>query len=656
MFRSVQQYLVVVAVLLVLIICAAAAVLIHRVDEFGRSQSEQQLLSTTRALSLVVDGEHKRFQAILQALSTSDSLQREDWSAFDSRARRMFSGSNAWIVVADRSGKQLVNTRLPPGSALPGGKLPPPLWAELERNGTRICNLAQGLIEPRILCVDQAVMQGGRAAYLLSVVMRPEQVGEAVRGRLQPGTFATIIDREGIVIWRNVAAARFIGKSATPDIRQALLRSSEGVRESRSLEGIPTVAAFSRSPLSGWTFVVAVPRSAMRAGTTKALALSAAVAAILLIIGALVGLIAARRVTRAVKNLAATAGQIERGEMPVYHRSGLAEIDATGDALQDALQARRMSEERYRRIFEQSSDLILAADLNQVITDCNPSAAAAVGVPREEAIGRKISDFVSPEDFQRTTDALQQKLSNGGTTRYDVRVSSSRGEWLHWEIASGLTYNREGVPVELHVVGRDITERKRAEERQRLLVNELNHRVKNTLAVVQSIAQQTLRGDQTAAAAREALEGRLAALSAAHDVLTQESWSSASLHEIAAKAVRPFCDASRCTITGPDIRLNPRTAVAVALAIHELATNAAKYGALSSQAGRVLIDWSVACERFAFVWREVGGPRVAPPTRRGFGSRMIERGIAAELGGRAELDYAEDGLVFRLNAPVPAPE
>jgi PAS domain S-box-containing protein len=315
-----------------------------------------------------------------------------------------------------------------------------------------------------------------------------------------------------------------------------------------------------------------------------------------------------------------------------------------------------MSEERYRRIFEQTSDLILAADLKQVITDCNPSAAEAVGLPRQQAIGRKISDFVSPEDFQRTTQALQQKLASGGTTRYDVRVASLSGELLHWEIASGLTYDQEGRPVELHVVGRDITERKLAEERQRLLINELNHRVKNTLAVVQSIAQQTLRSEGTASAAREAMEGRLAALSAAHDVLTRESWAAASLGEIVRNAVSPFCDESRCTITGSDLHLSPRTAVAVALAVHELGTNAAKYGALSNEAGSVSVSWSVGDERLRFVWQETGGPPVVQPSRRGFGSRLIERGIASEFGGTANLVFDPAGLIFELDAPVPAAE
>jgi PAS domain S-box-containing protein len=315
--------------------------------------------------------------------------------------------------------------------------------------------------------------------------------------------------------------------------------------------------------------------------------------------------------------------------------------------------ALRHSEERYRRIFEQASDLILTADLDQVINDCNPSAAAAVGLTRQQAIGRRISDFISPEDFEQTSRMLRQKLEGGGTTRYDVRVRSSNGDWLNWEINSGLTYAEDGTPVGLHVLGRDVTERKRAEEHQRLLINELNHRVKNTLAVVQSIAHQTLRQGDVSDEVRQALEGRLAALSAAHNVLTRESWTAASMHEIVKDAVAPFCTEGRCAVEGPELRINPRAAVSIALAVHELATNASKYGGLSNEGGRVEVQWTADRGRLSFVWRELGGPPVDTPSKRGFGTRMIERGLARDLDGVVTLDFDPGGLVFTVVCPVP---
>jgi PAS domain S-box-containing protein len=312
----------------------------------------------------------------------------------------------------------------------------------------------------------------------------------------------------------------------------------------------------------------------------------------------------------------------------------------------------RQSEQRYRRIFEQTSDLIITATLDQTITDCNPAAAAAVGVPREAAVGRRIAEFVSPEDFSQTTEMLRRKLESGGTTRYDVRVRNGAGDWLYWEINSGLTTGDEGRPLELHVVGRDITERKRAEERQHLLINELNHRVKNTLAIVQSIGRQTLRSGGTSPDVLQAFESRLAALAAAHDVLTRESWSPVSIREIVNNAIAAFCADGRCSVEGPDLRLQPQMAVSLALALHELATNATKYGALSTSRGTLEVHWEREQDRLKLSWRESGGPPVREPTRRGFGSRMIERAFAAEVQGSSSLQFDPAGLVWEVDAPL----
>ena len=205
----------------------------------------------------------------------------------------------------------------------------------------------------------------------------------------------------------------------------------------------------------------------------------------------------------------------------------------------------------------------------------------------------------------------------------------------------------------------DITDRKRTEEHQRLLISELNHRVKNTLAVVQGVVGQSLRSPEVPVGVQQTLEGRLAALAAAHNVLTREGWSAASLGEIIGIAVAPFASPpeSRFDIEGPDLRIAPKTAVSLSMALHELCTNASKYGALSSDAGRVSITWRVSRNeeppRLLLQWIERGGPKVESPARRGFGSRMIEKGLAAELGGKVLLDFLPEGVMCSIDAPLP---
>ena len=316
--------------------------------------------------------------------------------------------------------------------------------------------------------------------------------------------------------------------------------------------------------------------------------------------------------------------------------------------------ALRRSEERFRRIFEQASDLIFTADLNQVITGCNPATAEALEMSREEIIGRPIRDFVSEEGFDQTSRMLRQKVEKGGTTRHELDVRAKSGRLLHWEIISTLTLDDESRPVGLHAIARDVTERRRAEERQRLLVNELNHRVKNTLALVQGLALQSFREGRDPAKARAAFQERLTALAAAHDLLTRESWEGATLAQLAEEAIGHHnSQEERIAFGGPDILLSPKAAVSLVMALHELGTNAAKYGALSTPEGRVRLGWEVSDgDRLRLEWRERGGPPVERPDHKGFGFRMIERALAADLAGQAGIGFHPEGLVCRIEAPL----
>lgn len=197
----------------------------------------------------------------------------------------------------------------------------------------------------------------------------------------------------------------------------------------------------------------------------------------------------------------------------------------------------------------------------------------------------------------------------------------------------------------------DISERKKATERQQLLINELNHRVKNTLSVVQSLAHLTLRA-KTSPQALQDYEARLQSLASAHDLLTARRWEGAPLEDLIRRAVAAHCAPDqRFDLDGPDVDLPPQTAVSLAMALHELCTNAVKYGALSVGGGRVRIAWTLDEGRLNLEWSESGGPPVGAPVRRGFGTRMLEGALAREIGGTVSMDFRPEGLVCRIVAP-----
>lgn len=315
--------------------------------------------------------------------------------------------------------------------------------------------------------------------------------------------------------------------------------------------------------------------------------------------------------------------------------------------------ALRDSEERHRLIFEQANDIMFTADLEQVITAANPAAGAALGLAPADLVGRHIADFISREDYQRTTAMLQRKIAEGGTTRYDVDVRGANGRMMRWQINSTLTLSAAGKPIGLHAVARDVTEERAFEDRQRLLINELNHRVKNTLALVQALALQSLKPGRDPDRAANDFQSRLSALAAAHDLLTREQWEGATLGELVASATRPLArEHGRIEASGPEVEVTPKAAVSIVMALHELSTNATKYGALSVPAGRVTIGWTLDDERLKLEWRERGGPPVTPPTTRGFGIRMIERALASDLTGEVEIRFEPAGLVCIIDAPA----
>jgi PAS domain S-box-containing protein len=334
--------------------------------------------------------------------------------------------------------------------------------------------------------------------------------------------------------------------------------------------------------------------------------------------------------------------------------------ERTWDAIQRARseKALRKSEERLHLALEASvsvgtwdwdmqSNLLYGDERLARLFGLEPQEVLA-GIPQETFI-----ESIHPEDREEVSRSIGQAVASGGTYTAEYRTIDGRGS-VHWVYARGRCYHHEGRPVRFPGAVMDITDRKRAEEHQQLLINELNHRVKNTLATVQSIASQTLRNADTAEDARAAMEARLLALSRAHNVLTRENWESAGLREIAAEAIAPYRHEreNRLRVEGPDVRLSPRMALAIAMALQELATNAVKYGALSNATGEVCILWTAHDRRLHLTWTENGGPPVETPTRRGFGTRLIERSLAQDLNGDVTISYRPQGVVCTVDAPI----
>jgi PAS domain S-box-containing protein len=327
-------------------------------------------------------------------------------------------------------------------------------------------------------------------------------------------------------------------------------------------------------------------------------------------------------------------------------------VDITGRrAAEEKLRA---SEALQRAITEATPECIKIVGGNGQLLHMNRAGLQLVEAESLDAVlGSDTFALIAPEDREAWRD-YHARVIGGETLSWEYDAIGLHGTRRRMETYAVPLPQPDGGIAQLAIT-RDISERKRAEEHQRLLINELNHRVKNTLAIVQGLAHQSFKGHQVPAQVRNAFDGRLAALSAAHNILTEQSWEHASLGEIVEGTIAPYRGrADRIVAEGPDIAISPKTAVNLALALHELATNASKYGALSAAAGRVEIRWRAEDKRLRMVWRESGGPPVEPPATRGFGTRMIERGLASELGGAVKIDFRPEGVVCTLDADLAA--
>jgi PAS domain S-box-containing protein len=314
-----------------------------------------------------------------------------------------------------------------------------------------------------------------------------------------------------------------------------------------------------------------------------------------------------------------------------------------------------VSEIRYRRLFETAHDGILILDPDTCkIIDANPYMTRILGYPHDQLVGKELFEIGLLSD-EAASQEMVRKLKLESQVRYeDLPLESQDGRHQEVEVVANLYDEGDRPVIQFNI--RDITERRRSEEHVKLLIAEVNHRAKNLLALVQAVTQLTSKyGDPTTFAAR--LSDRIDGLAAGQDLLVRNQWQGVEVSELVMAQLAHFKDliGTRVLIEGPRVRLTTASAQGIGMALHELATNAAKYGALSNLKGEVRIAWQVTAghgSEFAMSWLEDGGPKVTEPVRQGFGQIVIGRMAQAAVKGTAEITFRENGVAWNLSTPV----
>lgn len=337
-------------------------------------------------------------------------------------------------------------------------------------------------------------------------------------------------------------------------------------------------------------------------------------------------------------NISLTISPLRTPDGHIFGASKIAR-DITERARLDGIQ------QRLAAIVENSEDAIISKDLNGIITSWNNGAERLFGYTAGEAIGKSVLMLIPAGNTNEEPKILERIRRGERIEHYETIRQKRDGGLLNISLTVSPLMSSDGRVVGASKIARDISERKHHDQQLLLLVREMRHRVKNTIATVQSIASQTLT--EITPEQRRVFAGRLEALAGAHDLLTLANWRRANLPDLVNKALAPFVATygQRITVECPDFSVAPHAALTLSLGLHELATNAIKYGALSNDSGTVRVVWKEAVEGSGQLsWEESGGPPVTPPIRKGFGTRLLRRALGTTSA--VTLDYRPAGLLF----------
>jgi PAS domain S-box-containing protein len=627
---------------------------------------EARRAAVASSAALIVDRLVAERIAALQTLAASIADQPVGSAETYRRAAEVGARFGEALVLVDNTGRQILSTRVPFGTALPDSSDMTPIAPALAGRQPYVSDTISGTVASRPSAVVTVPLPGEPATHAISMSVSPDMLSSTLKQAGLPADWiAAIIDRNGMFVARSHRPDLHIGKAGRPElIEVARSGRKSGVFSNETHEGVPVQSSFQRSGLSGWTAVVAVPDALISATSdrSRAIVLAALLAAVSLAL--LLAAIAGRSTLKAVQALQRNALALAKGEPVRWEPHSISEFNDVGKTLIEAehiIKERDGAVAELRRtsnllhsIIDLTPDLVYVKDAESRTILTNPATLRLYGKMLDEVKGRGAIDWhPNRDEVERIVENDRTVMERGESMQFEEPFTGAHGRRIFLSTKTPLR-DASGAVVGVVGVSTDVTDREKRAQHMEFVMRELSHRSKNLLTVIQSIARQTAKQSADFDDFQKAFDSRLQSLAALHDLLIEHNWEGASIAEVVQSQLRPFANRNRVDAEGIDVLLKPDVAQVVAMAIHELATNATKYGALSRDTGRVSIRWGVIDGGTFFIeWREQGGPAVAPPQREGFGSTVLKR-IASHVS-QAKIAYAfdESGVVWKLEAPLP---
>jgi PAS domain S-box-containing protein len=645
-----------------------------RITDAQLREGENELMSEARTVSADVDREITGGIESLQALAASPSLRQGDFAAFQRQADASLAFRHGGdIMLVDRNLRQVVNTKVPFGTPLEKGAVSEPLERALTTGKPQVAGL---YIAPntqrRVPSLIVPVQIDGENRYVLVRAVDQRALTSLVAvHRQRPGLHVTISSAEGRIIVQSEPQDAFVGKSQLAAQRHC--PGSNSVFEFSDSDGQPLLGGYACSEVTGWQTTVWEPKALLEAPVLalwRTLGWMALTAFMLVVVFALwLGRLIARSVDHAARaaNALGEGNPLPMSETPVTEVNTLmAELRvaaARRQAAEKDLQASRdqlqVSRDHLQLSFDATQLGWWQINLRRSTSLVDARVKEIFDLTADEVPTELIIERVHPDDRERFRLRHQAALDPTRPKPYlhhEYRVQRRDGT-VRWVEGNGLAHF-EGCGPERRLVSfggtiQDITERKKREEKEHLLIREINHRAKNMLSVVDSIAHQT--ATRSPEDFVERFSERIQALSANQDLLVRNEWRGVDVEDLVRAQLAHFADLvdSRIAVRGPRLRLNAASAQAIGLALHELATNAGKYGALSTDKGRVDVGWGTSDgDAFTMRWTERDGPPTTAPKRRGFGTIVMKAMAERTVGGNVDLDYAPSGVTWGLTCPA----
>jgi PAS domain S-box-containing protein len=666
---SIQAQFLLYSLALLLPALIFSALMFLRAAALERAGMEREIMDVVHSAAVAIDRELVANTTTLKALASSPSLAEGDLEAFYGQAMAAQEVGGNHFFLTSAKGKQLVNTRTAWGEPLPNVSAND--WEEVVASGKpEVSNLYQGIMaRGPAFSISVPVKRGKRTVYVLSASVTPNRVYEILKNEnLDEGWIASITDRSGKIIARSDDFRDSVGQPLRPDLWVGS-RQHSGLWHTTGSNGDDVLRASTHSQQSGWLVSVTVPVAIANRPMVRSWWLVATLALSFAVLSALLAYLFGRKFSDPVRQLVAGADALGRGAPVKPIESSIREVRAVGDALCQASETRRQMEHSLRESEDRLRLALASADTGAWDWDLTTNALTWDRRMRELwGLGPDapvtFDTFLSalhPQDRQPTLAAIKLAQDPDDPVEYDVeyRVMGISDGAERWIASKGRAHFSAGVAVRMTGTSRDITERKHWEEHTQLLMREITHRSKNLLAVIQAMARQSKVGSKTVADFEARFSGRLQALAAAHDLLVQRDWHGVSVADLVKSQLGHYLDdhASQIEISGDTMIVTPEAAQNIGLAVHELSTNAAKYGALSVPQGEVSVRWSctengTGDTRFQMVWTERDGPAVTPPAHRGFGQVVLEQLAARALQGESGLAFAPKGVRWTLDIPA----